>query len=311
MGREVDPNILAHGRDGHTGAEVVLRGLQRRFGQLAMETSVQSIVELLSFKLMSWESIDDTLGRFETVRATADTVDGFGLPVAALSWLVLEALQVPRSSWPLLLRNYGGHFPISEAHFEAMVTQIRQQHVIAEHTHAGPFSQTRGGPAPINHAMYADNAPQETYVSSTWGSGPIEMTGSSYDYAPNESEAFLSEDGWPACPHCQCYLYEGEGNDENDSDSEDEMEIVQGMSPDELQHYIGDIYDHDYESLLSEYLFAKRRFRTFAQKTPRWKRFPRHVWSSGLSKGKGRGRFRKGKGNGKGKDFLTSRKVRL
>jgi hypothetical protein len=69
------------------------------------------------------------------------------------------------------------------------------------------------------------------------------------------------------------------------------------MSQPELQQYLGDMTNANYDDLKSEYLWAKRRFRQFSGKSSRKSRFPRKSWSMSMSSGKGR---RKG-GRPKGK----------
>ena len=72
--REVPADELRDGRyDPVDGAQVpglvlLIRGLRRRYGQLPIEASTQTIIEMLSFKRRPHESVDDALCRFETVR---------------------------------------------------------------------------------------------------------------------------------------------------------------------------------------------------------------------------------------------------
>ena len=57
-----------------------------------------------------------------------------------------------------------------------------------------------------------------------------------------------------------------------------------------------------YESSKGEYLRAKRRFRSFGQKSSRFTRFPRKSWSLSMSSRKGgKRKGRKGKSRGKGR----------
>ena len=51
-----------------TGLSILLRGLERRHGGFAVETSTRCIIELLQFKRRGSESIDEALSRFETCR---------------------------------------------------------------------------------------------------------------------------------------------------------------------------------------------------------------------------------------------------
>ena len=62
----------AAGQQLATGIQVIISGLQRRFGQMDVETSIMSIIELIAFKRSPREGIDDAMARFEAVRSRAD-----------------------------------------------------------------------------------------------------------------------------------------------------------------------------------------------------------------------------------------------
>ena len=72
--RAVPTQELREGRlDPTTGAidsglTILVRGLTRRFGQFAIETSTRCIIDLLGFRRRQVESIDEALARFETLR---------------------------------------------------------------------------------------------------------------------------------------------------------------------------------------------------------------------------------------------------
>ena len=91
------------------GLGVLLRGLTRRFGGFQEETAQDAIVELLSFRRVGNESVDDALGRFETLHSTATEVAGFDMGHVALSWMLLTSMKTPRPAWPLLLAPTGTH----------------------------------------------------------------------------------------------------------------------------------------------------------------------------------------------------------
>ena len=83
------------------GLQILVRGLERRFGAFAVETSTRIIIDLLQFRRRGTESIDEALARFETLRGhVLAQAAGFDLPVPVLSWLLLEAMHVPRRTWP-------------------------------------------------------------------------------------------------------------------------------------------------------------------------------------------------------------------
>ena len=103
----------------------------------------------------------------------------------------------------------------------------------------------------------------------------------------------------------QQYIVEDEDDywRDNDTDTdEDEYQAAQEMSTPELQQYLGDMSDATYDGLKGEYLWAKKRFRTFGKKSSRFTRFPRKSWSMSMSSGKGK-RRKGGKRKGKGKRY--------
>ena len=57
----------------------------RRFGGFQEETAQNAIVELLAFKRLDSESIDDALGRSETLKATIGEVAVFDIGYGALA----------------------------------------------------------------------------------------------------------------------------------------------------------------------------------------------------------------------------------
>eukprot|EP00973_Karenia_brevis_P060094 8361806-Karenia_brevis.AAC.1 len=140
------------------------------------------------------------------------------------------------------------------------------------------------------------------------------------DQDENRTESYVvDDDGWAVCSVCDSYLYEYEYNYE-DTDTESDFDL-NTRSEQELQEYLGEGWENvTLDSLKSEYLFAKRRFRRFSKRGPRRHRFPRKSsWSyrfrshgkgvvgpPSLAGGKGKGKhFRRGaKGRGRGpKEF--------
>ena len=50
-----------------TGFQILVRGLERRFGAFAVVTSTRVIIDLLQFRRKGTESIGEALARFETL----------------------------------------------------------------------------------------------------------------------------------------------------------------------------------------------------------------------------------------------------
>ena len=72
------------------------------------EESQRRTIELISFRRVPGESIDDALSRLEMLRHSADSLHGFGMPAGTLSWFLLHGLSIPRMSWPMILQGIGG-----------------------------------------------------------------------------------------------------------------------------------------------------------------------------------------------------------
>ena len=110
-------------RDGNTnvttgvhesGMSLLMQALQDRYDKFPVETSTSAIIEMLRFHRNPVASIDDTLSRYENIRAKVKSLAaGFDLPHAAASWLLFEALRIPKQHWPLLLPPFGGTFPLT------------------------------------------------------------------------------------------------------------------------------------------------------------------------------------------------------
>ena len=149
LARAVPTNQL---RDGRTdpitgvvtsGLTMLVAGLERRFGQFAIETSTRVIIDLLVFKRRQSESIDEALARFEILRGQVRAqAAGFDLPVPVLSWLLLEALHISRRTWPLVLSTWQGRLPEDDDALRQLLDSIRHQGHIAESPQAGSHSWT-------------------------------------------------------------------------------------------------------------------------------------------------------------------------
>ena len=91
MVREVPTIVITQGRvDANgfavAGPEVIVAGLARKFGQFDVEASIVAIIELLTFRRIGAESIDEAIARFEILKTRAgNNVANFDMPVAALA----------------------------------------------------------------------------------------------------------------------------------------------------------------------------------------------------------------------------------
>ena len=99
----------------------------------------------------------------------------------------------------------------------------------------------------------------------------------------------LDDAGYECCKYCGSYLYEEGGGYDNDTETEEEF--GEGMSEAERKEFAGFAGNEDEQAVNDEYMFAKRRFRTFHRRMPRRHRFPRRTnWGFSMGKSKGKGR---------------------
>ena len=131
------------------GIEILISGLRRRFGASEVETSVSAVIEMLTFRRLHHESIDDAIGRFEIVQGRAADLGNFQIGFGGLGWMVLNQLSVPQIHWPVLLQPFGGSFPRDEAQFHQLLVQVRRHCHIMERTHAGARTLAEGWDRPF------------------------------------------------------------------------------------------------------------------------------------------------------------------
>ena len=137
--REIPTTELRDGRqdpvtgDVSSGLNMLTQGWTRRFGQFAVETSTSCIINMLTFRRLATENVDESLSRFETLRMQVrGQAAGFDLPVPVTSWLLLEAMHIPRRTWPLVLAPWHGRMPEDNEGLKNLCESIRHQGHIAE-----------------------------------------------------------------------------------------------------------------------------------------------------------------------------------
>ena len=88
---------------------------------------------LLQFRRHPGEPWDDAFSRFDNCRTRVnERARGFTLPFPVLSWLLLEALQIPWHVWPLMLAPTGGRLPHNDATLTSLKDSLRHQGLISE-----------------------------------------------------------------------------------------------------------------------------------------------------------------------------------
>ena len=93
------------------GPSLLLRLLARAYAALEQEEQLHAISAIMSFRRKQAESTDEVVSRFERLRRHADQAGGIVMPIPMAAWLVLSALGISRSAWPLLLAPTAGALP--------------------------------------------------------------------------------------------------------------------------------------------------------------------------------------------------------
>ena len=257
--REVPTNELRDGRTDpptryqDSGLTLVIRGLSRRFGQFAIETSTECIISMLTFRRQSTENVDEALSRFEALRQQVRTqATGFELPVPVTCWLLLEAMHIPRRTWPLVRAPWESRMPEDEPRIRGLCEPIRHQGHIAE---TPGNSWTKGSSErpffeESDHWVAREGSHHDAYASEWETSEDPTDWGSYLEESVREPSVFYDDCGWAACSACGAYADE---DDYNETDTESESELVGTPA---LTAYLGSFEGETSESLLNSYLLC-------------------------------------------------------
>ena len=127
LAREIPDNLLVNGMMiaavPHTGLEVLMRGLARKFAPLGVETQFRSMTEFLGFRRDSRENIDEALARWELLRIRAEEQGTCIISPPGLSLILLVALGIPRTAWQHLLQPFDGQFPQQPQDLDTLLDQ--------------------------------------------------------------------------------------------------------------------------------------------------------------------------------------------
>ena len=283
--RELDTNVLANGMmladaNGNqqmtTGLECLIRALQRRYGPLQQELEIHVLTEILGFRRLPAEDTDSCIGRFEIARDRALQGANFDMSWVGFAFLLLTALHVPKTSWPILLSPTQGNLPQDQAQYNAFVQYLRR---------SGHMTDRQVDPVKnMNYFAQEGSDSQQTYVGF-------------------DSQATHH---W-AQPSWNTSMYYDDSYDNMSIDSEPSSANSDGSEPD-----LSDLYTLPYntagEQLYLAYRHTKRRWRKFTGNFGKSRRF-RKGGKKGRRKGfKGKGSFKgfPGKFQGKQQGFQGS-----
>ena len=262
MVREMDPGNLAGGRiipDGQGGQvaqpgyEYLIELLTRRFAPLEQEVQLEAISELFHWRRTGNDTYDECITRFEIMVFRTQMQGGIQLAPPIKSWMLLNALHVPRDRWATLLTPTLGMLPQTDAEYTAFLAYLRR----SGHLYDGTSDRNiRGG---AQHQQYFQTPGTDDGNDSAW---PI---ASSFPVMPYDGSAYLMN-------------YDDDDLSSGHSEPDEPIDVsdVLHLSPNDAG-----------EALYLAYRGAKRRFRSFS------KSGPRNGKGKGRGKkGGGKGKFR-------------------
>ena len=260
-----------------SGIQILIHRLGQRFGELEVELTIRAIIEFMNFYRTPSESIDQALSRFDILYHRASTIAGLELPAVGLAYLMLRALHIDPSEWPVLFMPWGGAFPNTAQHLNQLKTGIRQQAHMMEQKTIGRYQGA------THFAEGADTAEKEWTAD---GDTQAYQT-TPYNTTPQELTSYPSDATWTAQQTCElCGIPAtqttedvGFDTDTDEDDGQDDPDYNQQVADDPCVT----------ETLHDSYLLHKRRWRRHMNRRPRRVRL------------QFRRRRNKGKGKGNGK----------
>ena len=125
FGRDIDDGMGGSRRI--NGLSALLRGLARQFAPLDGEGLVRSIAELMSFRVNPGEDIDSVLSRFQLLRSRAVNDAGMDPGPTGYAWMLMTGLQIPPDEWNALLQPLQGRLPLNDDEFNSLLSYIRRR----------------------------------------------------------------------------------------------------------------------------------------------------------------------------------------
>ena len=273
------------------GMECLVRALTRRFGPLSFETCLTSMIEYLQFRRGSHENIDQALTRWEILKARANENGGLVVSPSGRALMLLTALHVSRSKWPLILIATNGLFPQSDDEVDALAAKLR---------HECHLTEERGSSSSRFFTGFGEDA-DPLQQNDPWA-GAVSPSFGGCEPQHEDWQAYVEFDdsGFPSCTHCGQWLYgDSATNEDPDLCYSDYGSTVTdddglfNLSTAAAAAQLGQ--PGELEDMKQEYMFFKKRFRHYAGRFSRRARFPRRLHI----KGRGKGFHHRSKGKGK------------
>ena len=296
--REIPINVIMNGGiiNGQPAdpTTYILHVLGERYAQLGEETRLRVMTDLMMFEKRRNERIDDLLTRFDVIRQRVAGQGGvINMNYEGLSWLLLRACQPNDQQLLMLLQEFQGRYPNTEAQFRIMTNTLRRMGHILENS-----------PDNIAQQLRQQQGHQGMYMANGWWGTPTNQPPSNpaqpayhqqQPYWGNQSAPWSdnswtgnqwSGDGWsqppPAYNSWSQPAYQSTAMDsETDTDTESSLG--------DTQYDFSDLAPHLTDEQRAESIFwasqrAKGKWRRFMNKPHR--RVRRHMKRKGKGKGK-------------------------
>ena len=279
LAAEMEHSVLVQGEtadwgDGpalQPGLYVLLRRLAQRFGELDTETLLRTLMEFMCYRRGAREDIDQAITRFDILHNRAHNHAHFQASPAVLAFLLLMNLGISPRQLPTLFLTWGGEFPTTDDQITRMKATIRQNaHMIENHPNNPSLWGAR--PAGTFYEQLDDETNygyfgQAASTSSDGWAWPAGVVPQSHEAAYFQDSAEVSGT-CEKCGECLGYL-ESEAHfdtDTEEDDSEQPDAELEALLATEGPARVGEI-------LYENYIFHKRRWRSFAARRTRRTRF--------------------------------------
>ena len=288
------------GNVAHTGIHLLLKRLGERYGELATEEVIRTLMEFFTFYRPQGEDIDQALTRWDIALTRAQETAALGMSPSVLSFLLLHAFQVSVDRWPVLFMTWGGNFPTTDEHYKLLKANIRQQGHMLEQHHAGfkrLFNHGTGNRQTYCTYYGADmDTSQETPDTTGYGYGhdsdpsfpfPAFPPSTHAAYAAHAATAPAAGQFGPlgggsldeaettgpcdTCGTCGAFMADWTGGD-TETDEDDDDGDYKDIDQDIAQYLTTHTPTQAGEDFYEAYIFTRKRWRRFSGRPSRFQR---------------------------------------
>ena len=141
----------------------LLTQLAASYAPLGEEQRLQAMGDLMQFRRLPNESIDQLVVRFRVVRWRAQQSGNMAMSIEGLSWLLLCAVRPTSQQLVQILQPFDQQFPTTEQQFEQLMMTLRRLGHILENSYGNIATQLTNGHR--NFAVFGDGEPQQATIT--------------------------------------------------------------------------------------------------------------------------------------------------